>query len=717
MQRPDPGPGKEAMQPSPDGAGTVFLFDLSEWRGQLARSIARNNIGMRSSEIALAVNRILFRFCILAIAEDRGLITPGKLRWIAEAEESNLRLGEFFADTGDPWAGTDGTKDSNHRHKAVPGIPPVIDDEIIRSIATRFSSVDRPYDFSQISLEDVAGVIDQYLARTIRRSAAHQAVVVDRPGAGIGAAVDPEILTYAATNTLAAARASRPPEELLPLRILDPACGAGALVLRAFHSLVRDEKHTFAERKEILEHSLFGLDIDSHAVAAARILLSFGACEGEDIKTLSGGFFAVFSDLLHILSATIRCGNALVGPEIADDESWAFCPAHERHAIQPFDWQEVFFEIFAPGGFDVVICCPPECPVPEREWLQRYFQRHYAVYDAGTNLSAFYIEKALSLLRPQGVLGFVTGAWWLHAKAGAPVRELLLTRQIEEILFSGDKEGSSCFLRLTNTLPSHPFVVRHAESVMRSAEPVGFPVDPHELSAGGWTFRDTRRERVFKKISLAGTPLETSVLGGIQYDQGNELPEVLVIDALRRKRLVRGESRCKTLVRPYISGEMIGRYSISSPRKYGIFIPRGWTGRHAPAPGKEWQWFKKRCPGIARYLEEHKAVPNNRSSPEEYWWECTGSPDTRQGEKARIVFPAHVFPPTFTIGSGRALLGGHTGVIASGSPYLLGLLNSRLAAFVFASLSHNRDRSGDEYSGIVIGEFPVYTPDSGRSPG
>ena len=190
----------------------------------------------------------------------------------------------------------------------------------------------------------------------------------------------------------------RSPDELLPLRIIDPACGAGRALIAAYRYLLKfhgGKRLTFAERADLLRYTIHGLDLDPHAVAATRMLLALAACEGEDAGTPPDGFFAVFRDLIRILSGTIRCGNALIGPEIADDESWAFCPARERHALRSFDWQEHFGEILVPGGFDVVICCPPERPVPAREWLQQYFQRHFAVYDAGVSSSAFFIEKGL----------------------------------------------------------------------------------------------------------------------------------------------------------------------------------------------------------------------------------------------------------------------------------------------------------------------------------
>jgi hypothetical protein len=79
--------------------------------------------------------------------------------------------------------------------------------------------------------------------------------------------------------------------------------------------------------------------------------------------------------------------------------------------------------------------------------------------------------------------------------------------------------------------------------------------------------------------------------------------------------------------------------------------------------------------------------------------------------KARIIFPARVFPPRFTLARGRAVCDDQTGLIASGSLSLLGLLNSRLAAFVFCSLAKECGHVSDEWSGRILGQFPVCTPD------
>jgi len=504
----DPGDGTDESTGAPAGPEEALLSAISAWREQLARSIARENIGMRSSRIGILVNRQVFSLLALALAEDRGILARGTLRAVAGG---TARWEDLLAGFGDPWAGTGEDPKTGEPE-------PVIDCEPIRGIAGYLVSQDRPYNLAEIPLSSVAAVLDRYLARTIRRSAPHHAIVVDRPDAGTGQpGYSPALAAYAAERTLAAACDGRSPFDPLPLRVIDPASGAGRMLMFAFVFL----RSRGGEPGDLLRYTIHGTDPDPHAVAAARILLALAACEGGDRSGASAAFFAAFRGHLAILAGTVQCGNGLVGPAIADDESWAFCPPRERHAIKPFAWEDQFPEILLPGGFDAVISAPPDRPVPGREWLRRYFQRHYAVYDPEAGLSAYLIEKSGSLLRPRGVAGIITGSRWLHGRSGTALRTLVLSRQVEEIVTAGDDAG---FLLLENARSTRPFVVRIAGPDPASADVIqktpGFPVDPRDLSDGGWTLRDTRRERLMEKITFGTTPLGEYVLGGIRYDPG-----------------------------------------------------------------------------------------------------------------------------------------------------------------------------------------------------
>ncbi|MFY9825923.1 MAG: DNA methyltransferase [Thermoanaerobaculia bacterium] len=133
--------------------------------------------------------------------------------------------------------------------------------------------------------------------------------------------------------------------ELKRVKVLDPACGNGAFLIEAFDQLrtvyqeavdhlceLRGYRTLFDPDQTILEKNLYGVDINEKAILFCRLLIW--------IKTAQRG------KKLTNLEHTIRAGNRLgADPEL-----------EPRNA---FDWQGAFPEVFADGGFDVVVGNPP----------------------------------------------------------------------------------------------------------------------------------------------------------------------------------------------------------------------------------------------------------------------------------------------------------------------------------------------------------------------
>src|SRR5690606_24973879 len=82
-------------------------------------------------------------------------------------------------------------------------------------------------------------------------------------------------------------------DELLRIRVLDPACGAGALLVAAYDALAREYERVACELSglchergapfdvpgAILSNNLFGVDVRVEAVEAARRALSLRAAQ------------------------------------------------------------------------------------------------------------------------------------------------------------------------------------------------------------------------------------------------------------------------------------------------------------------------------------------------------------------------------------------------------------------------------------------------------
>ena len=135
-------------------------------------------------------------------------------------------------------------------------------------------------------------------------------------------------------------------EWLLQITILDPACGSGAFLnaalqfLMAEHKLLDEMEAKVAGstivfqdvENSILEHNLFGVDINEESVEIAQLALWLRTAKPHR--------------KLNSLNENIKCGNSLISnPSIAGEKA--------------FNWQEQFPKVFEKGGFDVVIGNPP----------------------------------------------------------------------------------------------------------------------------------------------------------------------------------------------------------------------------------------------------------------------------------------------------------------------------------------------------------------------
>lgn len=133
---------------------------------------------------------------------------------------------------------------------------------------------------------------------------------------------------------------------LLSLTILDPACGSGAFLNQALDFLITEHRKiddlraqlfgsgfVFSDiTTDILEKNIYGVDLNEESIEIAKLSLW--------LRTAQKG------RKLNTLSNNIKCGNSLIDdPEVAGEKA--------------FNWQKEFPEIFANGGFDVVIGNPP----------------------------------------------------------------------------------------------------------------------------------------------------------------------------------------------------------------------------------------------------------------------------------------------------------------------------------------------------------------------
>lgn len=118
------------------------------------------------------------------------------------------------------------------------------------------------------------------------------------------------------------------------------------------------------------------------------------------------------SQILHGVGNNIKCGNSLVGSDIEQKYPALSENFIELQATNSFDWRNSYPEVFANGGFDIILGNPPYVEVKN----YNVSLPHMAMYIKDTfvssrngkiDLAIPFIEQGMRLLNETGRLGYI----------------------------------------------------------------------------------------------------------------------------------------------------------------------------------------------------------------------------------------------------------------------------------------------------------------------
>lgn len=225
---------------------------------------------------------------------------------------------------------------------------------------------------------------------------------------------------------------------LLGITICDPACGSGAFLNAALQFLMAEHKlldemeakitgSTIAFQaveNSILEKNLYGVDINEESVEIARLALWLRTAKPHR--------------KLNSLNNNIKCGNSLISdPEIAGEKA--------------FDWQAEFPQVFAKGGFDVVIGNPPYGILID-DSLKDYYTKNFPLSRYKLNLYILFLERMFQIYK-KGVVSFIIPKSLLINSYFEDIRRYILSNSevrelftITEKVFEDAEVGSSLII-------------------------------------------------------------------------------------------------------------------------------------------------------------------------------------------------------------------------------------------------------------------------------
>ncbi|MBI3945123.1 MAG: Eco57I restriction-modification methylase domain-containing protein [Armatimonadetes bacterium] len=733
---------------------SAFLAEIEGWREALARNLALRNPSLSQRALNTAVQATIDRIIFLRICEDRGIEPYGQLQALQNGARVYPRLVDLFRRADDRYnSGLFHFQAERGRPEPPDDLTPnlTLDDKPLKEILATLYYPDSPYVFSEIPADILGQVYERFLGRVIRLTAGHQAKVEEKPEVRKAGGVyytPTYIVAYIVRHTVGKLLEGKRPEEVAggeapvpgrrraararpeqpaapPLRILDPACGSGSFLIGAYQYLLdwyRDRyaeddprkwaggasprlyqaaggewRLTTTERKRILLAHLYGVDIDTQAVEVTKLSLLLKVLEGESGESVSNQLRLFQERALPDLSANIKCGNSLIGPDFYDGRQLTMLDDEERYRINVFDWQAEFPHVFAceNPGFDAVIGNPPYVRMELFKDLKGYLRTCYKAHDERTDLYVYFLERSLGLLLVGGVLGMIVSNKWIRSAYGKRLRQLLV--QVAELcrivdfgelpVFEGAatmpavltarrREPSTDVYSFPYTPPfgkdTFTHVVSGTTALDTAVDAGAILIRSDSLSPQGWTLGAGDVEGIVRKLHARSEPLLAFAEGKIRYGIKTGLVDAFVIGGDTRDRLVQQSPHARFLIKPYLVGDDVRNYHIRGANRYLIYTHHGVD--------------MQGCDSILEHLAPFKPRLQKRATRQQ-WYELQ-QPQYRYTpdyERPKIVYPDIAKESRFALDLAGRFPADTAFIIASADPYLLGVLNSR-AAFFFLKL-------------------------------
>ena len=428
-------------------------------------------------------------------------------------------------------------------------------------------------------------------------------------------------------------------ETLQAIKVVDPACGSGAFMVAAFDYLYVEYEKTNEQigqitgqrsvldlNKEILNNNLFGVDINAESIEITKLSLWLKTAErGKKLETLDGNFIA---------------GNSLGFDEPAPDSD--FC------------WQRAFPDIFAKGGFDVVLGNPPYVRMELLKDLKPWLQEHYQVASERMDLYGYFFELGIKLLNTNGRLAYISNATFFKTGSGEKLRNQLSQKiRIEKIIDFAD-------LQVFEGVTTYPAILVLQQGIPESTQEIqllklidNIPEDLHQyfqqhsgimqqsqLDTTSWQLEDARLYTLRKKFNQY--PSLKTTYGSPFYGIKTGCNEAFVIDRTTRDNIVAQDPMSSEIIKPFLEGKDLKSWHAQPRNLYIIYIPKSVIDIDNYPGIKQWllpfkqrleqratkqEWFELQQAQLAYkpFLEQPKIFYPDITDSAKFHWDDSGS--------------------------------------------------------------------------------------------
>jgi len=352
------------------------------------------------------------------------------------------------------------------------------------------------------------------------------------------------------------------------------------------------------------------------------------------------------------------------------------------------------------GGFDVVLGNPPYVRQELFGNLKPYLQQHYAVYHGVADLYAYFFELGLKLLKPEGMLGFISSATFFKTGSGQGLREFLQQSAcLKKVVDFGDLqvfEGVTTYpaiLIFQNVPPASDSVIKSL--VLKDELPAKLSdafaalhgeMSHSQLTAECWQLEDARLNRLRLKLTQ-GFPTLKEVYGSPYRGVLTGLNEAFVIDRATKDKLIKQDPKSADLLKPFLEGKDLKKWHAQPRDLWIIFTRRGTDIEKYPAIKAHLEQYRLQLEPKPSDFPSNK-VWNGRKTGKYQWFEIQDPiAYYEEFEKPKILWADIASENKFFLTRSNHYLANTSYMLPSDDYFLLGWLNSKVCNLIFSGLS------------------------------
>ena len=512
----------------------------------------------------------------------------------------------------------------------------------------------------------------------------------------------------------------------------------------------RVQKTIFELKRHIIENNLFGVDVNPNSVNICRLRLWIELLknayykDAQDLETLPN------------IDINIKCGNSLVSRYLVrvglsggmnDDVLKKYIQAYKDavqeyktisnkehkkqvseqiqviktklmnvnsqlnlfdqkqkvdkkeeliRSLNPLEWMLEFPEVLDGEGrfmgFDIIIGNPPYIEAKKLKGQSAALKDHYEVYSGTADLSVYFIELALRLLKPNGHLCYITTNKFFSNEFGKPVRRIILNNSIthlvnfeqvevfENVLVSSVILGITTRKEQENKFIYHQFFKLNNEQIKNDFEDKQNSFGSFEqsnLDESEWSFATGVSAELKRKLDALP---RLGKLKGVHVYRGvtTGFNPAFIITNAQRDELIAADPKNAEIIKNMLQGRNIRKWYYNESDENLIFTRKGINIKDYPVIEQHLlQFYNQLKPKV-------KSTDPEGSNPGSYkWYEILDNtayyPHFEKSEK--IIWGLTATNWAYTLDTERHYLPSNGYILTSEIlpvRFILGLLNSKV---------------------------------------